>query len=215
MRATVRVKGEAVQQRDEPDEAKYIGASQLNSSIRQTLFRRESEGDWILDEGVSMKSVLVMALAGLVTLGIEAAPQDARESDRQQVTALITALDDTWNKHDMRAQAALFHEDGMWIAWTGGLLQGRARYEAELTRLHETVFKKSFHQGRIEELTFVAPDVAVVRGYGTVVGNEPTPEKVERYRNLIVVTKRDGLWKVSWGQKTRFADRTPDPDLGK
>jgi uncharacterized protein (TIGR02246 family) len=97
----------------------------------------------------------------------------------------------------------------------GQVLQGRATYEAELARLHQTVFKKSVHQGRIEELTFVAPDVAVVRGYGTVVGNEPTPDKVERYRNLIVVTKRDGAWKVSWGQKTRFKENIPDPDPAK
>lgn len=162
-----------------------------------------------------MKLILATALAGLVTAGSEAAAPDTRESDRQQVTALMAALDDTWNKHDMRAQAALFHEDGMWIAWTGAVIQGRSKYEAELTRLHQTVFKNSVHKGRLEELTFVAPDVAVVRGYGTVVGNEPTPEKVERYRNLIVATKRNGVWKVSWGQKTRFLESTPDPEPAK
>jgi uncharacterized protein (TIGR02246 family) len=161
-----------------------------------------------------MKILVAVALAGWAAAHQPSAPE-AKESDRQQVTALVAALDETWNRHDMRAHAALFHEDGTWIAWTGAVLQGRSAYEAELTRLHQTVFRKSVHQGRIEELTFVAPDVAVVRAYGTVVGNEPTPEKVERYRNLIVATRRDGLWKVSWGQKTRFAPNTPDPEAGK
>jgi hypothetical protein len=44
-------------------------------------------------------------------------------------------------------------------------MQGNPTGSRSVTRLHETVFKKSVHQGRIEELTFVAPDVAIVRGY--------------------------------------------------
>ena len=165
-----------------------------------------------------MKHIFATALAILVMLFAsvsEGAPQSARDSDRKQITDFMAALDETWNKHDMHAHAELFHEDGVWIVWTGQVLKGRAEYEATTAPLHKTVFKKSVHKGRIEELTFVAPDVAVVRGYGTVVGNEPTPDKVERYRILVVLTKRNGVWKLSWGQKTRFSDRTPDPDLGK
>lgn len=157
----------------------------------------------------------LVALATLFAPASQSTPTDARESDRKQITAVMTALDETWNEHDMRAHAALFHEDGVWIAWTGDVLKGPAAYEAKLAPLHETIFKNSVHKGQIEELTFIAPDVAVVRGYGTVVGNEPTPDKVHRYWILVVMTKRDDVWKLSWGQKTRFADTTPDPVLGK
>lgn len=161
-----------------------------------------------------MRIIFPTALAALAILFASASqgtPPDARESDRKQITAIMAALDDTWNKHDMRTHANLFHEDGVWIAWTGEVLKGAADYEAKLTALHKTTFKNSVHKGRIEELTFVAPEVAVVRGYGTAVGNEPTPDKVHRYRILVVMTKRDGVWKLSWGQKTRFSDTTPDP----
>ncbi len=165
-----------------------------------------------------MKLVLAAILATLFISFVPhaaAAAPDSRELDRQQIAALIASLDETWNRHDMPAHAALFHEDGIWIAWTGAVLSGRAAYESELTRLHKTVFRKSVHTGHIEELTFISADAAVVRGFGTVIGNEPTPDKMERYRNLLVVTKRNGAWKVSWGQKTRFSERTPDPDPGK
>jgi uncharacterized protein (TIGR02246 family) len=163
-----------------------------------------------------MKLVLAILAGFIVSLAsaVIAATPDPREADREQITALITALDETWNKHDMRAHAALFHEDGIWIAWTGEVISGRAAYEQALTSLHKTLFKNSVHKGRIEEIAFVAPDAAVVRGYGTVIGNEPTPDKVERYRNLIVVTKRNGAWKLSWGQKTRFREGIPDPYPG-
>ena len=118
-----------------------------------------------------MKSVFAAMLAALFIFSsnAEAAAPDSRELDRQQITALIASLDETWNRHDMPAHAALFHEDGIWIAWTGAVLSGRVAYENELTRLHKTVFKKSVHTGRIEELTFIGPDAAVVRGYGTVI----------------------------------------------
>lgn len=161
-----------------------------------------------------MKSVLAALLAALFISFVsrsEAAAPDSRELDRQQITALIASLDETWNRHDMAAHAALFHDDGIWVAWTGQVLTGRAEYEATLTDLHKTVFKKSVHTGHIEEVTFISADAAVVRGFGTVIGNEPTPDKMERYRNLLVVAKRNGAWKVSWGQKTRFSEKTPDP----
>lgn len=165
-----------------------------------------------------MRLIFATALAALSILFASAShgtPPDARESDREQIRAVMVALDETWNKHDMRAHAELFHEDAVWIGWTGEVLNGAAEYEARLAALHKTVFKNSVHTGRVEELTFVAPDVAVVRGYGTVVGNEPTPDKRDRYRILVVMTKRNGVWKLSFGQKTRFSDSTPDPDFGK
>ncbi|HXH01295.1 MAG TPA: SgcJ/EcaC family oxidoreductase [Xanthomonadaceae bacterium] len=165
-----------------------------------------------------MKLMFTTALAGVVILFASAsqgASPDARDADRKQIIAVFDALDETWNTHDMRAHAELFHKDGIWVAWTGQVLNGAADYEATLAPLHKTVFKNSVHKDQIEELTFIAPEVAVVRGYGTVVGNEPTPDKVERYRILIVMTKREGVWKLGWGQKTRLLDRTPDPSTVK
>lgn len=165
-----------------------------------------------------MKLMFAIALVGFATLfapASKSAESDTRDADRQQITAVMAALDETWNRHDMRAHAALFHDDGIWIAWSGHVLKGPAAYEAALTPLHKTIFKNSVHTGRVEELTFIAPDVAVVRSYGTVIGNEPTPNKLERFWLLVVMTKREGVWKLSWGQKTRFLDSTPDPQLAK
>lgn len=165
-----------------------------------------------------MSHVLAMVLVALPILFASsgaAAELDSRDADRKEITAFMTALEETWNRHDMRAHAALFHEDAVWIAWTGQVLKGRAEYEDVLTRSHTSIYKNSVHKEQIEELTFIAPDIAIVRGYGTVVGNLPSPEKLERYRILFVMTKREGVWKASWGQKTRFLDSTPDPLQGK
>ena len=165
-------------------------------------------------QGSHMKLTFVTVLVGIGMVlgqGSRAATLTPSEEDREQIVRVFEALDETWNRHDMAGHAALFHKDGVWIAWTGQLLNGAAEYEAALTPLHKTIFKDSVHDDHIEDMTFAAPNVAVIRGYGTVTGNKPAPERTERYRILLVMTKREGIWKIGWGQKTRLLDSTPDP----
>ena len=77
-------------------------------------------------------------------------------------------------------------------------------------RVHRTVFRNSIQRERLEELTFVGPDAAVVRFYSTLTGDERSPNEVVRSRKILMVTRRDGLWRVGWGQNTRLAASTPD-----
>lgn len=46
--------------------------------------------------------------------------------------------------------------------------------------------------------------------YSTLTGDERYLDKVVRSRKILIVTKREGAWRVGWGQKTRLADTTPD-----
>lgn len=131
-------------------------------------------------------------------------------SDREQITAIIRSWEKAWNGHDMQAFASLFHEDGTWVLWTGAVWKGRAAIEEGHAAVHKTVFRNSTQRKRIEEITFVSPDAAVVRLYSTLTGDERAPDKFIRSRNLLVITKRAGVWRIGWGQNTRLADTTPD-----
>jgi hypothetical protein len=71
-------------------------------------------------------------------------------------------------------------------------------------------FRNSVQRERLEELTFVGTDAAVVRFYSTLTGDERAPDKLIRSRKILIVTKREGAWKVGWGQNTRLADTTPN-----
>jgi hypothetical protein len=42
--------------------------------------------------------------------------------------------------------------------------------------------------------------------------DERAPDKVIRSRQVLVLTKRQGAWKIGWGQNTRLADSVPDSD---
>ena len=117
-------------------------------------------------------------------------------ADRDQLTAMIDKWEKAWNSHDMHAFASLFHEDGVWILWTGDVWKGRKAIEEGHAAVHKTVFRNSVQRERLEELTFVGPDAAVVRFYSTLTGDERAPGKTIRSRKILIVTKRAGAWKV-------------------
>ena len=136
--------------------------------------------------------------------------QEATPSDREEISAMLQTWEEAWNRHDMRAFASLFHEDGVWVLWTGQTWAGRKTIEEGHAEVHRTVFRTSIQRERLEELTFLGPDAAVVRFCSTLTGDARAPEKLIRSRKMLVVTRRDDGWKIGWGQNTRFVDSTSD-----
>jgi uncharacterized protein (TIGR02246 family) len=153
--------------------------------------------------------VAVFMLVWFTALG-QGSAQDARPADREAIMTIMRGWEESWNAHDMHRFAALFHDDGVWVLWTGQVWKGRAAIEEGHAVVHKTIFRNSVQRERLEELTFVGPDAAVLRFFSTLTGDERYPDKVIRSRKIVVVTKREGLWKVGWGQNTRLADVTPD-----
>jgi uncharacterized protein (TIGR02246 family) len=131
-----------------------------------------------------------------------------KTSDSAQITAIIHNWETSWNSHDMHAFANLFHEDAIWILWTGDVWKGKTAIENGHANVHKTYFRNSIQKEELEELTFVGSDVAVVRFNSTLTGDERYPDKIIRSRKLLVITKRNNVWKVGWGQNTRFAEAT-------
>ena len=146
----------------------------------------------------------------LIAAAVDARSQPGSGADREQITKLLAHWEDAWNTHDMAAFASAFHEDGVWILWTGDVWKGRRVIEEGHAAVHKTVFRNSTQRELLEELTFVGPDAAVVRFCSVLTGDERAPKEVIRSRKFLVVTKRQSVWKVSWGQNTRLRDEVPD-----
>lgn len=138
-------------------------------------------------------------------------PSD-RTGDREQIAAILARWEHAWNTHDMASFGTMFHEDGTWILWTGAVWVGRRAIQVGHAAVHKTYFRNSIQRERLEELTFVGPDAAVVRFCSTLIGDERAPDQVVRSRKFLVVTRRAGVWGVSWGQNTRLADTVPDSE---
>lgn len=159
-----------------------------------------------MDSYVRLLSLSVLILLGFVST----AAAQVRGPDEVQINAVLQGVEDAWNTHDMHAFANLFHEDGVWVLWTGQVWTGRKAIEDGHAEVHRTVFRNSTQRERLEELTFVGPDAAVVRYCSTLTGDARAPEKLIRSRKILVMTRREGGWKIGWGQNTRFADSVPD-----
>ena len=159
---------------------------------------------------IGMFAFVVAGLLSIASTSMSQSAQLGGRADREQITGILDSWEKAWNSHDMRALAALFHEDGIWILWTGEVWKGRTAIEEGHAAVHKTVFRNSVQRERLEELTFVGPDAAIVRFYSTLTGDERSPDKVVRSRKILMVTKRNGAWRVGWGQNTRLADTTPN-----
>lgn len=134
------------------------------------------------------------------------------EADRGQITAILERWENAWNTHDMAAYASLFHEDGVWVLWTGDVWRGRKVIEDGHAAVHKTVFRNSIQREQLEELRFVGPDAAVLRFCSVLTGDERAPQTLIRSRKFLVVTKRQGDWKISWGQNTRLREDVADSE---
>jgi uncharacterized protein (TIGR02246 family) len=129
-------------------------------------------------------------------------------SDSAQVVSIVDSWQMAWNNHDMHLFRSLFHEDGIWVLWNGKVWKSRDTIEAGLAQVHKTVYRNSIQKLQIEELRFVGPDAAAIRLYSTLTGDERYPDKVVESRKMFVCTKRNNVWKISWGQNTRFPEFT-------
>jgi uncharacterized protein (TIGR02246 family) len=132
--------------------------------------------------------------------------------DREEITSILGRWEEAWRIHDMTAFASLFHEDGVWVLWTGEVWTGRRVIEEGHAAVHKTVFRNSVQRENLEEVTFVGPDAAIMRFCSVLTGDERAPNDVIRSRKFVVVTRRQNTWKVSWGQNTRLAGSVPDSD---
>lgn len=156
--------------------------------------------------GLGITLILVQSASG------QAPPSSDRATDREQITAIVSRWESAWNTHDMKTFGTMFHDDGTWILWTGAVWVGRRAIEDGHAAVHKTIFRNSIQRELIEELKFVGTDAAVVRFCSTLSGDERAPDKLVRSRKFLVVTRRAGAWRVSWGQNTRLADTVPDSE---
>ena len=87
-------------------------------------------------------------VAGQVAVNRSADAQQSttRDSDRKQIEAILQGVEQAWNRHDMHALANLFHEDGVWVLWTGHVWTGRKAIEEGHAEVHRTMFRTVFSE---------------------------------------------------------------------
>ncbi len=141
--------------------------------------------------------------------------QAAAES---KIEAVLAALEDSCNRHDMPAYAAQFTADADFVNVLGMRQRGRPTIEAQHIAIHKTVFRNSQLRTLGKSVRFLTPQVAVAHVDWEMTGHETSHIKdwnlpAVRKGVLTAVLVVDGdAWRIAALHNT---DTVPMPGLAK
>jgi uncharacterized protein (TIGR02246 family) len=129
----------------------------------------------------------------------------ASSTDEAAVRDVYRQVMDGWNQGSGAAFASMFTDDGDLVGFDGVRFKGRH----EIAPFHQQLFDKwlkgSRLVGKVEDVRFLGPDVAVMHVIGgTVMRGKSEPDPARDSIQTLVVTRQDGEWKVAAFQNTRI-----------
>ena len=127
---------------------------------------------------------------------------DQIEAKEAAVRALYAELLDSWNRRDAAAMAALYDGGANVTGFDGSQMNGPAEIESEIDavfRDHQT----AAYVGKVREVRFLAPDVALLRAAAGMV--PPGGTDINPATNAIqslVATRQADQWRIALFQNT-------------
>lgn len=155
---------------------------------------------------------LAVVLSPAMLLTLNAADRNA---DETAVRELVGAgQQQSWNRHDAHAYAALFADDGDCVNVVAWWWKGRGEIENNLTRMFAGIFRDSTLTFDKVDVRFLTPEIAIAHAHWTMTGAHMPPGLPEPKEGLqtITVQKRNGKWLIAAFQNTNY---TPPPGAGK
>jgi uncharacterized protein (TIGR02246 family) len=129
------------------------------------------------------------------------------QTEELAVKQVISDFAGAWNRHDAKAMAGLHTEDVNFINIFGQWWKGRSEVEERLHSVHATAFARSKMLVNIEQVRFLASNIAVVHGTMELV--DAPPETLGRCHSIRILVKANGSWLISSFQNTLI--RTGEP----
>jgi uncharacterized protein (TIGR02246 family) len=155
----------------------------------------------------------------LLAVGLAAPAAPSAPADEAEIRAVQQQQATAWNAHDIDAYAALFTEDAHVINVLGWRWKSRAELEAKLGPGFASVFAHSRLAIGDVDMRFFAPDIAVAHVRWTMTGAaSPTGAAADIPQQgiqTLVMTKRDGAWRIAEFQNTHAVPERPLPAAPK
>lgn len=138
---------------------------------------------------------------------------DSPEQDKTEIRNVETQQEAAWNRHDAKAYASLFAEDGDCVNVVGWWWKGRAEIEKKLTDAYAFVFRESALTIKDVDVRFLTPELAVAHVHWTMVGAR-TPKGIPEPQQGIqtqLLQKQAGRWLIAAFQNTNALPEMPFP----
>ncbi len=133
--------------------------------------------------------------------------------DEAAIRALEVQQQEAWNRHDAKAYASLFSEDGDCVNVVGWWWKGRAEIEKKLADAYVYVFNESVFKLGDVTVRFLEANTAIVHVRWTMTGAR-TPQGIPVPQQGIqtqVVQKQAGKWLIAAFQNTNSVPEMPFP----
>jgi uncharacterized protein (TIGR02246 family) len=156
---------------------------------------------------IGFVAILIMAFVSAIAV----ADRGADEAAIRDVVQ--TRQQEAWNKHDAKAYAALFAEDGDLVNVVGWWWKGRTEIESKLTDAFAFVFRDSTLTITEVNVRFLTPDIAVAHMRWTMSGARTPPTILEPREGIqtFVLQKLGGNWMIVAFQNTNHVPEVPFP----
>ncbi len=129
----------------------------------------------------------------------------ASPSDEQAIRAVLREYGACWNQHDMVSMAELFADDCHWVNIVGMHWPGKTAVVTGHEAIHRTFFRTTDIELADVEIRTIAPDVAaavILLKVGPFAPPDGIPRPESKDRLSLVLTKRDGRWRIAHGHNT-------------
>ena len=152
---------------------------------------------------------LVLTMFGPTQAAINESSKSEDEDAKKEIMAVLKAHEEYWNRHDMDTWAdKILHEDSDWVNWRGGYWHGKAAIKEGHRAIHKAHYKNTrLSPQRVEDLTFITPDIALAHVRSELSGDERAPGQTSPYRKTILFTKQKGAWRIRALHNTRIVDK--------
>ena len=152
----------------------------------------------------------------LVLVTVVAAPAFSADQsgDETEIRKVVAATAETWNRHDMKANANLYAEDADVVNVVSWWWKGRALIEKKATEAHACLFKESRLTNNEVAVGFLTSDVAVVHVRWSMVGHKKpdgTPGEPRKGIATLVMQKQGSHWLIAAFHNTDSIPEVPFP----
>jgi uncharacterized protein (TIGR02246 family) len=162
-----------------------------------------------------IRSLMVLAAASILLAGAYAPRTQgaARDRDAVEIRDVQARQAEAWNRHDAKAYAALFAEDGDVVNVVGWWWKGRGEIESRLAAAFAWVFRESTLTITEVRVRFLSPEIAVAHVRWTMTGARTPPGIPEPREGIQTQTLRKaaGTWRIAAFQNTNAVPEMPFP----
>ncbi len=155
--------------------------------------------------------LVILALATALAVPALSVGQSQGEAE---IRSVATGLQETWNRHDMKAFANLLTEDADVVNVVGWWWRGRPQIEKKLTDAHAFMFRESTLTNDEVHIRFLTSQMAVVHVRWSLVGQknpDGTPGKPRKGIMTLVMQEQAGKWLVAAFHNTDSVPEVPFP----